>query len=1003
MTLNVSKYKKYSNKHEITSQDGQASFKTGKDENYFGVTSSISSGVNNVRVGRQADGSYGMSITSGAMNIYDGAGNVFMKNGQITASGIAVLNLSAISAQLGDVIIGGSENVGGTISVRDRDYGERVLIDKDGFKTAPATVSSGTGYGISSGYKVWLGNLQGFLDYQNNEYGIGIGTDSSYLTYDADQGLRIKGPIEATSIETTTGHIGGWEIDGAKLFNDNAYLSSSGYLAFGDTPPTAYGNNIGAWLGFANGESKISLYKDANNYLQFTTGGGLSVKGTITTNRIEAVDGTVGGWTIDGAKLYNANTFLSSSGYTSFGNPPPTAYGNNVGTWFGYAGGKSKMSLYTDANNYLQFDGDEVLLSAGTGAASTTINSSNVLVCSGARIAGTVSVGGSDNIDGMVMVKSGSGEPMVTLDNQGVTVYEGNFLLEDDNSDTLYEVGVGNNLIRDHNFENIPANVNVTTGGETHTPILVSQYSENGTVLLSSNTYKLAQSFTNTGDSCTGVTIVAQVHLPGDTSIAAWDVGILTARIETDNAGSPSGTLVDALATTTITGDFKPIGITSYFGKVSDQEIVYLIYIPFDDDFSLDNGTNWLVLSSSNAATYNWTFARNTVDTGYSGGSAKQYNGATWSALNYDLSFAINGMTGAEESDGIYTPKPNDKEQDGKVCTLREWMPVGMPRMYWVDEYDTPYKIGTTSMGAGGSAFLISDKTIFDRKTMVVNQNNYVQQMLKLAPSTEFTTSITASPRGGSAGDFYGNTNASSLKCRIYSNYYESDWTAISSGYSDTVIDASYADATDRNKVVRAKHTFITPPETEFVMLRFMGESDEWIRVDGAQLVGGSKPTQYNAESNLWMPAIKDASIKPSKFYSLFRKHFIPATQSYYNNNWSSVAFHSSYFLNLRVMSDGNQNDEIWFLETLLAGTYTFELWSYRSTDIGIYSVYFGGNRLVGTIDGYGAGAALISTITGIKVDSSEDVAIKLKMATKNDSSSDYLGAISAIVLTRTA
>jgi hypothetical protein len=114
------------------------------------------------------------------------------------------------------------------------------------------------------------------------------------------------------------------------------------------------------------------------------------------------------------------------------------------------------------------------------------------------------------------------------------------------------------------------------------------------------------------------------------------------------------------------------------------------------------------------------------------------------------------------------------------------------------------------------------------------------------------------------------------------------------------------------------------------------------------------------------------------------------------------VAFSAAYLMNLRVMSDGNQNDEIWFLETLLAGTYTFELWSYRSTDIGIYSVYFG-NRLVGTLDGYGAGAALVSSITGIKVDSSGDVAIKLKMATKNASSSDYLGAITAIVLTRTA
>ena len=43
-----------------------------------------------------------------------------------------------------------------------------------------------------------LGNLNGFLDYLTDSYGIGIGTSDAYLKYDPTNGLRIKGNVTIT-------------------------------------------------------------------------------------------------------------------------------------------------------------------------------------------------------------------------------------------------------------------------------------------------------------------------------------------------------------------------------------------------------------------------------------------------------------------------------------------------------------------------------------------------------------------------------------------------------------------------------------------------------------------------------------------------------------------------------------------------------------------------------------------------------------------------------------
>ena len=57
------------------------------------------------------------------------------------------------------------------------------------------------------------------------------------------------------------------------------------------------------------------------------------------------------------------NALISKLGYISFGPNPPLEYGNYVGSWLGYDRG-AKFSLYSSANDYLQWDGQKLLIKA---------------------------------------------------------------------------------------------------------------------------------------------------------------------------------------------------------------------------------------------------------------------------------------------------------------------------------------------------------------------------------------------------------------------------------------------------------------------------------------------------------------------------------------------------------------------------------------------------------------------------------------------------------------
>ncbi|HOM78274.1 MAG TPA: hypothetical protein PLT50_03680, partial [bacterium] len=58
-----------------------------------------------------------------------------------------------------------------------------------------------------------------------------------------------------------------------------------------------------------------------------------------------------------------SHALISKLGYVSFGANPPQKYGNNQGVWLGYDNAP-KVSLYSDENNYFQWDGTKLLVKA---------------------------------------------------------------------------------------------------------------------------------------------------------------------------------------------------------------------------------------------------------------------------------------------------------------------------------------------------------------------------------------------------------------------------------------------------------------------------------------------------------------------------------------------------------------------------------------------------------------------------------------------------------------
>jgi hypothetical protein len=129
---------------------------------------------------------------------------------------------------------------------------------------------------------------------------------------------------------------------------------------------------------------------------------------------------------------------------------------------------------------------------------------------------------------------------------------------------------------------------------------------------------------------------------------------------------------------------------------------------------------------------------------------------------------------------------------------------------------------------------------------------------------------------------------------------------------------------------------------------------------------------------------------------------FLPATA---NTTWSTITVDSGDNLvhNGTKDSGGAQNSEISWDLIIPAGTWRIDVMHRKGSDRGVYSVQIDAVEQ-GTIDGYAAATAYNQTgsVTGIAVATTDKHTLKLKMATKNASSSSYVGSIQQVRMRRT-
>ena len=112
-----------------------------------------------------------------------------------------------------------------------------------------------------------LGNLNGFLGYTTDKYGIAIGSTNSYLKYDPTNDLRVKGKITITDSESAS-----------ELAPTSAglYLTSD-YLGYYDgTDPY----NASGWDVYIKSDGTFYFGGDGTNYVEWD-GAALTVRGTL--------------------------------------------------------------------------------------------------------------------------------------------------------------------------------------------------------------------------------------------------------------------------------------------------------------------------------------------------------------------------------------------------------------------------------------------------------------------------------------------------------------------------------------------------------------------------------------------------------------------------------------------------------------------------------------------------------------------------------------------------
>jgi len=131
-----------------------------------------------------------------------------------------------------------------------------------------------------------------------------------------------------------------------------------------------------------------------------------------------------------------------------------------------------------------------------------------------------------------------------------------------------------------------------------------------------------------------------------------------------------------------------------------------------------------------------------------------------------------------------------------------------------------------------------------------------------------------------------------------------------------------------------------------------------------------------------------------------------PSVQVATVGTWTPTFFKNAdtgNFVGWVNVSDTAQNDSITFDFACNAGTHQLDLYHLPFSNRGIYTIKIDGTT-VGTVDGYASSLnPTFGTISGIAVATAGQHTLTIVMATKNVSSSGYMGMMEYIVFTQTA
>ena len=174
-----------------------------------------------------------------------------------------------------------------------------------------------------------LGNLNGFLSYSSDEYGIAIGETSKYFKYDPTNGLRIAGNIQALTFLTagenlTAGNsvqIGG---DYKALMSQDSYTSSAfATTNYGSANPLYAGNSgspadIEMWFQFdtSNLPPSTNITSAVLSFNVTSVGGGTHGLSLYRVTGASWVEGTI---THNNKPALNGSTFATLAGVNSTG------------------------------------------------------------------------------------------------------------------------------------------------------------------------------------------------------------------------------------------------------------------------------------------------------------------------------------------------------------------------------------------------------------------------------------------------------------------------------------------------------------------------------------------------------------------------------------------------------------------------------------------------------------------------------------------------------------